>query len=202
MLSLLRIAPGNIPGAILFLLSCRYFLSLTLQKIEVYTPFETGLALLPMASILAVAAILSRRLEDAGFHKLPYFGGLLAAAGFIWLNGLPIHPNYATQLLLPSLLIGGGLGLMLMTATHAVLAGIPSQDSGIAAGLQNTARQLGGALGIAVLVTVTHIAAGGQTKADITAASQLAGYHAAFLVCGVISGLSALASLFLQRNKD
>ncbi|SEK64906.1 MFS transporter [Paenibacillus sp. OK003] len=180
-----------------------YFLSLTLQKIEGYTPFETGLALLPMAITLAVAAILSRRLEDAGFHKLPFFGGILAAAGFVWLNELPIHPNYVNQLLLPSLLIGGGLGLMLMTATHAVLAGIPSQDSGIAAGLQNTARQLGGALGIAVLVTVAHIAAGGQTnESGISAASQLAGYHAAFLACGVISGLSAFASLFLQRNKD
>ncbi|MDK8191193.1 hypothetical protein QP794_13965 [Paenibacillus sp. UMB7766-LJ446] len=154
-------------------------------------------------NFISLVAILSRRLEDAGFHKLPFFGGLLAAAGFIWLNELPMHPNYVTQLLLPSLLIGGGLGLMLMTATHAVLAGIPSQDSGIAAGLQNTARQLGGALGIAVLVTVKHIAAGGQTnQGDITAASQLAGYHAAFLACGVISGLSALASLFLQRNED
>lgn len=178
-----------------------YFLSLVLQNIEGYSPFDTGLALLPMASTLAITAIVSRRLEDAGFHRLPFFGGLLAAAGFVWLNWLPLHPDYVTWLLLPSLLIGAGLGLMLMTAIHAVLAGIPSKDSGIAAGLQNTARQLGGALGIAVIVTVAHTAAGGQPTADgIADASQLSGYHAAFLTSGGISGISALASLLLRRH--
>ncbi|WP_081695989.1 MFS transporter [Aneurinibacillus aneurinilyticus] len=182
-----------------------YFLSLVLQNIEGYSPFDTGLALLPMAVTLAVTAIVSRRLEDAGFHRLPFFGGLMAAAGFVWLNWLPFHPDYVTWLLLPSLLIGAGLGLMLMlmTAIHAVLAGIPSKDSGIAAGLQNTARQLGGALGIAVLVTVAHAAAGGQTTADgITGVSQLSGYHAAFLTSGAISGISALASLLLRRHAN
>ncbi|MFC3747675.1 MFS transporter [Paenibacillus sp. GCM10012306] len=180
-----------------------YFLSLTLQNIEGNSPFATGLALLPMAITLAIAAIVSRRLEAAGIRKLPFIGGLLATAGFVWLHGLPIHPNYVTQLLFPSLLIGAGLGLMLMTATHAVLAGIPSQDSGVAAGLQNTARQLGGAIGIAVLVTIANTAAGGPATTDgITAASQLTGYHAAFLASGGISALSAFASLFLLRHTD
>ncbi|NEW09852.1 MFS transporter [Paenibacillus sp. SYP-B3998] len=178
------------------------FLSLTLQQIGGYNPLRTGLALLPMAIMLAVAAIVSRRLRDAGFNKLPFLGGLLAAAGFIWFYWLPDHPDYISQFLLPSMLVGGGLGLMLMTAIQAVLAGIPAQDTGLASGLQNTARQLGGALGIATLITLAHTVTTSQIESGTAVASaQLAGYHSAFLAAGVISGLSAFTSLLLRRNR-
>ncbi|QNN55750.1 MFS transporter [Diaphorobacter ruginosibacter] len=186
-------------GAILT--ASAFFLSLALQRIDGRNALETGLALLPMAVALAIAAMASRSLRDAGFTRLPLIGGLIAAAGLIWLYWLPMHPVYATELLLPTLLVGAGNGLVMMSATQAVLAGVPRQDSGLVAGLQNTSRQLGGAIGIAILASVAH----GVTMTHLTAGemlqvAELAGYHMAFLIAGLVSIVSALASLLLNRT--
>lgn len=70
-------------GAILT--ASAFFLSLALQRIDGRNALETGLALLPMAVALAIAAMASRSLRDAGFTRLPLIGGLIAAAGLIWL---------------------------------------------------------------------------------------------------------------------
>ena len=178
------------------------FSSLSLQQISGYSPLQTGLALLPMAAMLAISSFISRPLRAAGFQRLPFLGGLLATAGFVWFNWLPAHPDYISEFLFPSLLVGCGLGLMLMTAIQAVLAGIPAQDTGLASGLQNTARQLGGALGIAILVTLSHTVTTLHVESGSTAAvAQLAGYHSAFLAAGVICGISALISLLLRSNR-
>lgn len=184
-------------GAILT--ASAFFLSLALQRIDGRNALETGLALLPMAVALAIAAMASRSLRDAGFTRLPLIGGLIAAAGLIWLYWLPMHPVYATELLLPTLLVGAGNGLVMMSATQAVLAGVPRQDSGLVAGLQNTSRQL--AIGIAILASVAH----GVTMTHLTAGemlqvAELAGYHMAFLIAGLVSIVSALASLLLNRT--
>lgn len=179
-----------------------FFISLVLQQIAGYSPMDTGLAMLPMALLLAVTSIASRYLRDAGFDRLPFFGGLIAAAGLVWLAWVPVAPDYLAQVLGPSLLVGGGLGLMIMTATHAVLAGIPHAESGLAAGLQNTARQLGGAVGIAALVTLAHTVSASQGGDSLQAVGQLAGYHAAFVATAAISAVSAVASLLLRHDPD
>ncbi len=185
------------------LTSSMYFLSLILQQLGGYGPFETGLSLLPMALTLAATAMVSRRLREAGFTRLPFLGGLLAAIGLFWLGWLPAHPNFMTQLLGPSLLVGGGLGLMIMSATQAVLAGVPAADSSLAAGLQNTARQLGGAIGVAGLVTVSNHVADRAVRAGAeTALAHLSGYQAAFWVAGAVSAVAALASLALIQKRS
>ncbi|CDZ53134.1 MFS transporter [Neorhizobium galegae] len=177
-----------------------FFISLVLQQIAGYSPMDTGLAILPMALLLAITSISSRYLRDAGFDRLPFFGGLMAAAGLVWLAWVPAAPVYVADILWPSLLVGGGLGLMIMTATHAVLAGIPHAQSGLAAGLQNTARQLGGAVGIAALVTLAHSVSVAESGTGSETFGQLAGYHAAFIATGAISAVSALASLLLRHD--
>ncbi|WML37685.1 MFS transporter [Clostridium sp. OS1-26] len=181
-----------------------FFLSQTLQQVSQYGVLQTGLAMLPMASVMAVASISSRYIREAGFTRLPFWGGITAAVGFVWLNWLPVNPQYVTQFLLPTLLVGSGIGFMLMTAIQAVLAGVPQEESGIVSGLQNTARQLGGALGVAILVTLSQAVTTGQESIyyNTTAVRQMAGYHAAFLVAGVVSATFAVLSLLLKRNPD
>jgi MFS family permease len=177
-----------------------FFLSQALQRIDGRSPLDTGLALLPMASALAIASIASRYLRDAGFEKLPFIGSLVSAAGLIWLNWLPAHPLQACDFLLPTLLVGAGNGLVMMSATQAVLAGVPRKDSGLAAGLQNTARQLGGAVGIAVLGAVAHSVMAAQlATGQLPQAAELAGYRFAFLIAGIVSVVSAVASLMLKQ---
>ena len=177
-----------------------FFLSQALQRIDGRSPLDTGLALLPMALALAIASIASRYLRDAGFENLPFIGSLVSAAGLIWLNWLPVHPLQISEFLLPTLLVGAGNGLVMMSATQAVLAGVPRKDSGLAAGLQNTARQLGGAVGIAVLGAVAHSVMTAQLAAgQLPQAAELAGYQFAFLTAGIVSVVSAFASLMLKH---
>ncbi|WP_413328094.1 MFS transporter [Polaromonas sp. CT11-55] len=176
-----------------------FFLSQALQRSYGRSPLDTGLALLPMALALAAASIASRYLRDAGFTRLPFVGGLVSATGLIWLNWLPAHLLQAGDFLLPTLLVGAGNGLVMMSATQAVLAGVPRQDSGLAAGLQNTARQLGGAVGIAVLGAVAHAVTARQLElGQLPQIAELAGYRFAFLLAGILSVISALASLMLR----
>jgi EmrB/QacA subfamily drug resistance transporter len=178
-----------------------FLLSVVLQRIAGYGALDAGLAMLPMSLSLAVAAIASRPLRDAGFNRLPFVGGLVGAVGMAWLSRIPAAPDYAADLLGPTLLVGGGLGLMIMTATQAALAGVPGKDVGLASGLLNTARQLGGAVGVAALATLAQaVARDAAGEGSVTAA--LAGYHAAFLATAAVCVTAALASLFLRRSPE
>lgn len=175
-----------------------FFLSIVLQQILAYNALDTGLALLPMGIALALAAIVSRPLMDAGVRRLPCFGGLISAAGLACLGALPVEARYLADILGPTLLVGLGLGLMLMSATHTALAGVPPKQAGLASGLFNTARQLGAALGIASLSTLAHTVARQAAGSPAPLLAQMQGYHAAFLATAVLSALVALLSLTLD----
>ncbi len=177
-----------------------FFLSIALHQLIGYDARETGLAMLPMCLAIAAAAIGARSLRDRGVPHLPFIGGIIAAAGLFWLAALPIDGRFLPHLLGPTLLVGCGLGLMIATAVHAAIAGIPPAETGLASGLLNTTRQLGGALGIAVLATLVQTVTNGQMAAGMPAeAAVLAGYHAAFLATGGVSALTGLASLLLRH---
>ncbi|PYY82191.1 MFS transporter [Pseudomonas sp. TKO26] len=190
-------------GGLGAVLTCStYFLSQALQRVVGLDAWDTGLALLPLALALAVAAMLSRRLREAGCTRLPLFGGLISALGLAWLYGLPAQPSMLHDLLLPTLLTGVGCGLTLMSATQAVLSGVPQGDCGLAAGLQNAARQLGGAIGLALLVALAHGVSGDLAGTVPPVAAELAGYQAAFLAAALISCASALLSLALRHGES
>lgn len=179
-----------------------FFTSIVLQRIVGYNALDTGLAILPMAITLAVAAMVSRILMDRGVRYLPFVGGMVSASGLLWMGMLPVQAEFVPHVLGPMVLIGLGLGLMLMTATHTALDGVPSQDAGLASGLFNTARQLGAALGIAVLSTLAYAVTQNQLSAQtvfLPQVAQLQGYHAVFVATAGLIALAALVSLTLRR---
>lgn len=175
-----------------------FFLSIVLQKVLGYNALDTGLALLPMGIALAIAAIISRPLMDAGVRRLPFFGGVISAAGLIWLSNVPVHAQYVDDILSPTILVGLGLGLMLMTSAHTALAGVPGKDAGLASGLFNTSRQLGAALGIACLSTLAHDITNDAIANQAPLIAQLQGYHAAFFGTAVLALIAAVTSLTLR----
>ena len=181
------------------LTAATFFVSLCLQRAMGYDPLRCGLAMLPMAMALAAAAMVARAAMDAGVRRMPFLGGAIAAAGLLWLARLPAGALFVSDVLGPTLLVGAGLGLMLMTATHTAIDGIPPQDAGLASGLFNTTRQLGAALGIALLLTLAHGVAAGVARDASPEAALLAGYRAAFAGTAAIAALAALASLRLRR---
>ncbi len=183
------------------LTSSLYFLSIALHEIAGYGPQDTGLAMLPACLSIAVSSIGARSLRDRGIPHLPLFGGLLAALGLFWLAALPSHVDFLRDVVGPTLLLGCGIGLMLATSVHAAIAGIPPADTGLASGLLNTMRQLGGALGIALIVTLVHSVTQSQTILGLSGPlAALSGYHAAFVATGIISALTGLSSLALRQE--
>jgi DHA2 family methylenomycin A resistance protein-like MFS transporter len=124
--------------------------SLFFQSVWHLSPQRTGLAFLPMMAILMVMNIVAGRLVSRiGTRALTTAGLLIAATGYLlMLPALSMH-SYGV-LVLPMLLAGGGTALVVPTITNALLAAVPSTQSGIASGLLNAARQIGGVMGVAL----------------------------------------------------
>ena len=110
---------------------------------------------------------------------------------------LPDHSDYPARILGPMLVTGAGIGLMLLPLAASATAGIETRYAGLASGLFNTARQLGGAIGLAVLVTIAATATTHALGHATYIAALVHGYHVAFLVCAGVMLAAALAALAL-----
>jgi hypothetical protein len=175
-----------------------FFVSLYLQQAIGYSALRAGLAMLPLAVILIVGGFASRQLIPiVGGRRLLVTGGLSTAAGLAWLAGTPTHPAYLTHILGPALVCGVGLGLMLLPVTLAANTGVDPTDVGAAAGLLNTARQLGGAIGLAVLTTIAATVTTNTARHASYLTALVHGYHVAFLADAAVMIVAALAALAL-----
>lgn len=176
-----------------------FFLSLYLQQVVGASALRTGLALLPMACVMSVGVLLSQRLlPRVGPRRMVVCGGLVAAAGLVWLGRLPVGPDYVGHVLLPTLVVAAGTSVMMMPAIVAATTGIDPRDAGVASGLLNVCRQLGAALGLAALVTVAStVTADGPVPGP---AAVVDGYRAAFLLIAAMSVVTALLALLLTTD--
>jgi predicted MFS family arabinose efflux permease len=180
-----------------------FFLSLYLQQVDDYSPLKAGLAFFPTGLATMVAAITASRIvPHVSVRRQLVIGPTVAAAGLFWLSATTVDAGYAAHVLGPIMLVGIGLGLSFVPMTIAATAGVAPQEAGLASGLLNTARQIGGAVGLAALATLATSAAShhGPTRHDALAAVTT-GYDRAYLVCGVILLIgAALAGLFLPAS--
>src|SRR3954463_8238718 len=132
-----------------------YFISLYLQQILGYSPIEAGFAFLPMPISIAIGSTLSRRsVVRVGAGPLLAVGMSLAAAGMLLFARLPVDGAYVADVLGPGLLVAFGLGLSFVPVTIAAMVGVRPEQAGLASGLVNTSRQVGGSLGLAILATI------------------------------------------------
>jgi len=186
-------------GAAFF--SMWYFLSLYLQNVLGYSALKTGLAFLPMGITIIIGAQASSRiLPRAGVRPLLQAGTLLAAGGFAWLSAIAPHASYWAHVFGPGCLISLALGLLFTPLASAATAGVPFTQAGLASGVLNTSRQIGGSLGLAVLATIatdrSHalLASGGRALSPAGALN--GGYARAFeWAAGLI--LAAFAASFV-----
>ncbi|MFF4344345.1 MFS transporter [Kitasatospora sp. NPDC001540] len=131
------------------------FVPMFLQDVLHYSALSAGLAFLPMALTVFVVSRSTRRLLPLWGPRPLILGGLaLCAVGIGWLSRLDGGSSYAGGVLVPLFLLGLGIGTFLMPLTGLILGGVPPQDAGAASGVLQTFQQSGGALGIAVLITV------------------------------------------------
>ncbi|MFB7933322.1 MFS transporter [Streptomyces sp. NPDC056039] len=126
-----------------------YFLPLYQQRALGYTPLEAGLTQLPLALMVTLASWLTGRLS--GRRVLLPVGLLALAAGLAWLSRTPADGTFLVDLLGPTLLIGIGLGAAFVRLTALSSTGVRAADNGLAGGLVNATRQIGGAIGLSFL---------------------------------------------------
>jgi EmrB/QacA subfamily drug resistance transporter len=139
-----------------------FFLTQYIQEILRFSPLQAGIAFVPMTGALfAVSRLAPRLVARFGPKPLMVAGLAPVVAGMTWLTRISPGTDYLHGILGPMLLLGGGMGVTFVPLTMASLAGVRTEDSGAASSMVNVTQQVGGALGLAILVTVF----GGADKA-------------------------------------
>jgi EmrB/QacA subfamily drug resistance transporter len=178
--------------------------SLYLQRVQHYDPLKIGFAFLPVTIVMGTLSLRysERLIMRFGARGTLLPGMVLVAAGLLLFARVPVHGNYASDVLPVLLLLGAGVGSTFPALMTLAMADVEQQDAGLASGLVNTSAQVGGALGLAVLATsaATHTSA--LTKAGKPLADALTGgYHVAFFIAAGLIGLAIVISLLLHAPK-
>ena len=174
-----------------------FLLTLYLQEVLGYSAIETGLAFVGIAVPIAVASNLGQALTTRFGPRPVLVAGLGASAvAALLFARLPAGAHYVPDVL-PGFLLGGlGLGLSFVPVTIAALTGVAPADAGVASGLINTTRQVGGSLGLAAVTTVAA-AAGGPHAGG----APVAGFGPAFDVLAGVALAGALAAGLLAAPR-
>ena len=179
-----------------------FFLSLFLQNVDGYSALRTGVAFSPTGISTLIAALIGTRLVQVlGVRRQLILGPSLAAIGLFWLSTIGADDSYFTHMLGPVIFIGFGLGLSFVPMTLAATSGVKPHEAGVASGLINTTRQIGGALGLALMASVAASAAARHGLGHVAIEDALtAGYRAAFAFAGGAMVLAVLLALLLPKR--
>ncbi|MEU3948381.1 MFS transporter [Streptomyces sp. NPDC029526] len=198
-----------------------FFLTLFVQNVLGFSPLQAGLAFLPVSAVIAIGAgLASRFLPVYGPKPFMVLGGLLAAAGLGWLTLTDIHSTYAGSVLGPMLVFSLGMGMNFVSLTLMALSNVRTAETGAASGLLNATQQVGGSLGLSILVTMSGTASANEADRQIPRFLQqadpaeilrfrrtgelpppwsdqvlTAGVSAAFVTAGVFAVLAALIAV-------
>jgi hypothetical protein len=178
-----------------------YFLSLYLQNVLGFGALKAGLSFLPMAiSIIIGAQVGSRLLPQLGVRPLLFVGTVLVFGGFSWLSRIQAHSTYWVHVFGPGCIISLALGLLFTPLASAATSEVHFSEAGLASGVLNTARQMGGSVGLAVLATIaidrTHSVLNlgrGSVSAEVALTS---GYARAFELAAAL-GVAAFVASFI-----
>ena len=181
-----------------------YFFLLTLfeQQILGYSPLEDGLSYVPFGiSIGAGIALSTTLMPTLGVKTLLAAGFLGSAVGMALTSGIDVGTTYAGGVLPGMVVLGFSSGLTFPAMGNAALHGVTGQDASLASGVQNAMQTIGGALGLAVLVTLALRHAAGDVSSGADAAVATAdGYAVAFRAgCGLLLAGGLLTLVLLER---
>jgi MFS family permease len=176
--------------------------ALYMQRVLQYDAIEVGLAFLPVAlGIAAMSLGFSARLINRFGGRTTLLPGLLLlAAGLMLFSRAPVHATYVTDLLPSMVLLGIGAGLAFPSLMTLAMSTATQENSGLVSGLVNTTQQVGGALGLAVLATLSATrTSSAQSRGQSLADSLTSGYHVAFAIGGgLVIAAIVLAAVLLR----
>ena len=177
--------------------------ALYLRRVLGYDALQIGLAFLPVSLTMGLLSIRysDRVLARFGARATLVPGLLLIGLALVLFAIVPVGGGYVVHVMPSMLLLGVGAGLCFPALMTLAMAGTPPQDAGLASGLVNTSAQIGGALGLAVLATLStsrseRLLAGGRTQA----AALTGGYHLAFWVAAALVAIAVGVVLVTVRS--
>ena len=181
LLPLRLLANRNRSGAYLMMLCLAtamfgifFFLTIFVQEVLGYSALHSGLAFLPFAgTIVLMSGAVSQLITRTGARPLMLTGGALATGGMYWFSHISEHTSYP-GLLGPMLVTAAGLGMLFVPLSLVALNRVRGEDSGVASSLLNTGQQVGGAIGLASLGTVTWAAVAGNVRQQVSAVAAAA----------------------------
>ncbi|XVV15108.1 MFS transporter [Actinoplanes sp. CA-131856] len=184
------------------------FLTYYLQQNLGFSPIGSGLAFLPMIGALSITATVatSKLVPRVGPRPLVPTGFLLGAAGMLWLTQLDAGSTYAANILGPLIIMGLGIGLAMAPSMTAGTSGVHADDAGVASALVNTAQQVGGSVGTAVLssiaaAAITDYLTGKNPTTEVIAAATINSYTTTFAwVAGFFAAGAILSALLLRSG--
>jgi EmrB/QacA subfamily drug resistance transporter len=173
-----------------------FLVTLYMQEVLRYSAIDAGLCYLPVTvGAAAGAGVATNAIPKIGTRPLIVAGALLGAVGVFWLSRVPVDGTYLPDILPGIVIMGAGVGLVLVGVQNAANGGVPADKAGLAASLITASFQLGGALGLAVFVSLATgrtnhlIATHTQPSAALTLGFQrgLLGASIALVIAAVIA---------------
>jgi len=191
------------------LFSVFFFTSLYIQEVLGYSPVRTGFSFLIVPITIAIVATnVPRLVRRVGYRPILIIAPLFVSAGLFWLSHIPVNGTYWADVAPGLLLMGLGMGSTFVSVTIAATSGVPHHEAGLASGLLNTAQQIGGALGLAVL---TGIATSSTSRYiqnlhlrtvpshEVIAAATVHGFHDGYLIGSTFGIGASLLAIFVIR---
>ena len=179
--------------------------ALYLQRVLGYDALETGLAFLPVTVVMGTLSVrgTERLVMRFGARRMVLAGLLPFLAGLVLFTRAPVGGGYLPHVLPVMLLIGTGAGLCFPSLMTLAMSGVAPADAGLASGLINTTAQVGGAVGLAVLATVSASHSRVAAAAGAAAPEALtAGYHLAFWIgAGLVAAAIGVALALLRPQR-
>ena len=177
-----------------------FFTSVYLQIVGGWSPVQTGAMFLPLTCIMILEAPIAGRVSDrVGSRWLMSAGMLLLGVAVLLLSRVGVQPHFSS--LLVAFVVGGiGIGLTLTPAMAAVLGSVPEDQSGVASGVLDTFRQVGGALGVAVMGAIVAHDLAGTSGTPQFATTFVHGYRNALHVAALAAFAGSVTAAALVRR--
>jgi EmrB/QacA subfamily drug resistance transporter len=180
-----------------------FLMTLYLQQVLRYSPLKTGLAYAPFGlGLVGGIAVSTKILQRAGAKAVTAAALTIAGGGLFRLGGVSVHASYLGEILPTILLLSFGMGAAFPALQIAALHEVSAEDAGLGSGVQNTVVQIGGSLGLAVLVTMalrrTASSLAGGTNAAVAATQ---GYALAFRGAAFALFVAAIVALILVPGR-
>jgi EmrB/QacA subfamily drug resistance transporter len=181
-----------------------FYLALYLQEVRGYSALKAGIAVLPLnLTLVATATLSSKLISRFGPKPVAAVGTILTGSGLFWFHFITVNGSYVSTVLGPLFLMGLGIGLVMVALTVGAVSGVDHKDAGLASGLFNTVSEVGAAIGLAILTTISTTQTAHALRHGAQPLSALNhGFSDAVLVASGFTVVSLMFVLFVLSNRD